>query len=37
MKNGTIYRLGVALKDLGERLRFPALIRLGLSIRAGAL
>lgn len=34
---GVIYRLGIGLKDLGERLRAPALIRLGLCVREAAL
>lgn len=30
---GIIFRLGVSLKDCGERLRWDWLIRLGLGIR----
>lgn len=37
MHHGTLYRLGVALKELGERIRLPGLIRLGLAIRERAL
>jgi hypothetical protein len=34
---GFIFRLGVSLKDSGERLRWGRLIRLGLAIRDFAL
>jgi hypothetical protein len=31
--DGTIYRLAVALKELGERLRISGIIRMGLWLR----
>jgi hypothetical protein len=34
---GFIFRLGVGIKDLGERLKCNWLIRLGLNIRGAAL
>jgi hypothetical protein len=30
---GFLYRLAVAMKEAGERLNFPPLIRLGLALR----
>jgi len=34
---GAIYRLGVRLKDFGERSRLAVIIRVGLMIRDGAM
>jgi hypothetical protein len=34
---GFIFRLGVCLKDLGERIKWNRLIRLGLAVREAAL
>ncbi len=31
---GFVWRLSIAMKDAGERLRLPALIRFGLALRA---
>jgi len=34
---GALYRLGVRIKELGERIHVSGLIRLGLAIRARAI
>ena len=33
MRFGFVYRLAVGIKELGERLRFMPLVRLGLTIK----
>jgi hypothetical protein len=34
---GKLYRLAIAVKELGERLHSPLIVRIGLSIRDKAL